>query len=58
MRNGSTSLGVRGGGSYPAAGPVAPPPLLAQIEGAGISDDDKANILGANVARLFGPPTA
>ena len=57
-RTGSTTLCFSGGGSDTAAGPVAPPPLLAQIEGAGISDDDKANILGANVARLFGPPTA
>jgi uncharacterized protein len=56
-RNGSTTLCFSGGGSYSSGGPIAPPTLLAQIERAGISDVDKANIPGANVARMFGAPT-
>ena len=41
-------------GFYTGNNPVMPP-LYAQIQAAPISDEDKANILGANVARLFGP---
>ena len=48
-RNGSATL------SFSAAGGTTA--LLAQIEHAAISEDDKANILGANVARMFGSPT-
>ena len=53
-RNGSTTLCFSGGASYTGEGAVVLPPLLAQIEGAPITDEDKANILGANVARIFG----
>ena len=50
-RNGSTTLsyGVGAHGS-----PGSPPPALALIERARIPDADRANILGANVARVFG----
>jgi len=52
-RNGSTTLCFSAGGGY-LGGPAVLPPLVAQIEHTPISDEDKANILGGNVARMFG----
>jgi predicted TIM-barrel fold metal-dependent hydrolase len=50
-RNGSDSA-CFSVGFYTGSNAVMPP-LYAQIQAAPIADEDKANILGANVARLF-----
>jgi predicted TIM-barrel fold metal-dependent hydrolase len=52
-RNGSTTLCFSSGSSYGPSGRVAKPPLLVQLEAAAISDEDRGNILGGNVARAF-----
>jgi predicted TIM-barrel fold metal-dependent hydrolase len=52
-RNGSTTICFSLGGTYNASGPPTQPPLVAQIERAPIADADRANILGANLARVF-----
>jgi predicted TIM-barrel fold metal-dependent hydrolase len=52
-RNGSTTLCFSAGGSYSGTAGAAKPPLLAQLEQLAIGDDDRANILGGNVARAF-----
>jgi uncharacterized protein len=52
-RNGSTTLCFSTGGSYGARGPVTKPTLLSQLESARISEEDRINILGGNVARAF-----
>jgi predicted TIM-barrel fold metal-dependent hydrolase len=53
-RNGSKTLCFSAGGTYSAGGPVTVPPMVGEIENAAISDADKANILGLNVAGAFG----
>jgi predicted TIM-barrel fold metal-dependent hydrolase len=50
--NGSETICFSAGGTY-EVGPVAVPPLLAAIEHADISEEDKANILGGNLTRAF-----
>jgi predicted TIM-barrel fold metal-dependent hydrolase len=52
--NGSTTICFSAGGSY-TGGATVMPPLFTQIEEANISDDDKANILGGNLAKVFAP---
>jgi predicted TIM-barrel fold metal-dependent hydrolase len=52
-RNGSTTLCFSTGTSYGARGPVSKPPLLSQLEAAAMSEEDRNNILGGNVARAF-----
>lgn len=52
--NGSTTICFSLGGTYSAMSLAAKPPLLTQIEQANITDTDRANILGGNVARVFG----
>jgi uncharacterized protein len=51
--NGSTTACFSLGGTYSGQGPARKPPLLAEIEGAAIAEADRANILGANLDRLF-----
>jgi uncharacterized protein len=53
-RNDSTTLCFSVMGGYGSDGAPSKPPLQAQIERARISDQDRANILGDNVARAFG----
>ena len=52
-RNGSTTLCFSAGGSYGPGGSATKPALLSQLESAGISEEDRNNILGGNVARAF-----
>jgi hypothetical protein len=52
-RNGSESICFSIGG-YTGAGPTTMPPLFGQIQQTPMSDADRANILGGNVARVFG----
>lgn len=56
--NGSTTVCFSLGGTYSGHAHAAKPALLAEIEQAAISDSDRANILGANLARLFRVDTA
>jgi predicted TIM-barrel fold metal-dependent hydrolase len=49
--NGSTNICFSAGGY--TGGASVMPPLFAQIQEANISAEDKANILGGNVARVF-----
>src|SRR5262249_6914083 len=49
--NGSSTICFSLGGTYSGVGLASRPRLLAEIENAAISDADRANILGANVAR-------
>jgi predicted TIM-barrel fold metal-dependent hydrolase len=51
-RNGSETISFSVGG-YTGVGAMAMPPLFTHIEQAPISDSDRANILGGNVARIF-----
>ncbi|HJP75647.1 MAG TPA: amidohydrolase family protein [Pseudonocardiaceae bacterium] len=52
-RNGSETISFSIGG-YSRTGTPVMPPLFDKIERAAISDSDRANILGGNVARAFG----
>jgi uncharacterized protein len=51
--NGSTTICFSQGGVYDSRA-VSKPAILTQIEHAAISEADRANILGGNVARAFG----
>jgi len=52
-RNGSTTLCFSTGTSYGPHGPVSKPPLLSMLQAAVMSEEDRNNILGGNVARAF-----
>jgi predicted TIM-barrel fold metal-dependent hydrolase len=51
-RNGSQTLCFSADLAY-AAGPIHRPKLLDQVEAAGITDEDRANILHGNIRRMF-----
>jgi uncharacterized protein len=52
-RNGSTTLCFSANASYGPNGSVIKPALLSQLESAAMSEEDRNNILGGNVARAF-----
>lgn len=53
-QNGSTTLCFSADMPYGAAHTIQEPHLRQEIEAAAISDDDKANIFGGNIGRMFG----
>ncbi len=57
-RNGSTTLCFSSGSNYGPQGDSSKPVALSQIESAAITDQDRANVLGANVARACGRSTS
>ena len=55
-RHGSQNLTFSRGAGYSSTGPAKRPRLLDAILESNLKEEDKANILGRNVRRLFGMP--